>query len=240
MVDSDGIFVGLKLPWCERLPLGVQARLATLAKEWEGLVDHIPRGGRKSSVSVKFFGGGLKHDTDSGVAMHHTPRHFNYEKYLLNQGTIRNLLRSHVLSRVERYLYSLIDWPRDHLIGLGLGSSFISYFASISCGHLFFNEQHVDNDLYITILVALGECSLGGGFAYMGVGWVQELSAGDIAVVNPLKQHSTAEFGDPLCQRRMIAMFVGKNALIACATSAAVMRDKGLDGGRPPRRRRKR
>ena len=50
MVDSDGIFVGLKLPWCERLPLGVQARLATLAKEWEGLVDHIPRGGRKALV----------------------------------------------------------------------------------------------------------------------------------------------------------------------------------------------
>ena len=60
MVDSAGVFVGLKLPWCERLPVGVQARLATLAKEWEGLVDHIPRGGRKASVSVKFFGGGAE------------------------------------------------------------------------------------------------------------------------------------------------------------------------------------
>ena len=42
MVDSNGVFVGLKLPWCERLPVGVQARLATLAEEWEELMDHIP------------------------------------------------------------------------------------------------------------------------------------------------------------------------------------------------------
>ena len=69
MQDADGVFVSMKLPWVDRLPKATHDVLLKLAIEWGEMVAHIPRGGRKASVSNKFYCGGLKGDTDSGLEL---------------------------------------------------------------------------------------------------------------------------------------------------------------------------
>lgn len=236
---ADGTFVSMKLPWVERLHQRVQATLFSLASRWGEMVGHIPRGGRKASASCKFFGGGLKGDTDSGLAMFHAPLDgVSHDKHYHNQNEVRGLLKREVLPRVEKYLYTLLDLPRDALRSMGLSSCFLSYFPSIACGWLFWNELHEDTDVWITILVVLGDCQLGGGFAHPTVGWVHKLCAGDILVINPAVLHSTAEVGDALSDRKIIAIYLSANTFRACATSQSVMREHGLCGGRPnPRKR---
>ena len=238
---ADGTFVSLKLPWVERLPLEKLNTLSSLVSTWGEMVGHILRGGRKASICCKFYAGGLKGDTDSGLAMYHTPLpHVNFATHYHNQNEIRGMLRREILPRVEKYLFSLIDLPKDELRSRGLGSTFVSYFPSMSCGWLFWNELHEDNDVWITILLVLGECKLGGGFAHPTVGWVHKLCAGDILIINPAFLHSTAEVGDALADRRIIVMYMSANNFRACATSQSVMQQHGLCGGRPnPRKRHK-
>lgn len=238
---ADGTFVSMKLPWRERLEKRVHDTLFSLALAWGEMVGHIPRGGRKASASCKFYAGGLKGDTDTGLAMFHSPLdQALHNAYYQNQSEVRSLLRREVLPRVERYLYSLLDLPKDALRSMGLANTFLSYFPSIACGWLFWNELHEDTDVWITILVVLGDCQLGGGFAHPTVGWVHKLCAGDILIINPAVLHSTAEVGDALSNRKIIAIFLSANNFRACATSESVMQEHGLAGGRPnPRRRRK-
>lgn len=236
--DAAGVFVSMKLPHSDRLPQHVYDNLFSTVLQWEEAAAHNLRGGRKASISKKFFCGGLKGDTDSGLAMHHSPQNeCTHEKYLSIQNHLRSVLRAEVLSRVQKYAYSLIDLPHDELKAMGLARSFISYLASISCGHLFWNQHHEDDDLWITILVVLGTCTHGGEFAHMGVGWAHVLHPGDILIINPAVAHSTAEVGDPDSNRRIVALFVSVNTIRACATSVSVQREHGLSGGRPKRSR---
>ena len=148
---------------------------------------------------------------------------------------LRALLLKSVIKRVRTYFADVLDAPRETLRAFGVGRAFVDYFTSMTCGHLFFNRAHADEDLWITILIALGDCARGGGFAHPGCGVVQEVRAGDVLLVNPAVQHCTTEFGDEHATRRMIAVFVSENAFRACATSVAVQREHGL-GGKKRRR----
>ena len=236
---ANGTFVSMKLPWVERLPQEKLDTLLSLVCKWGEMVGHILRGGNKASICGKFYAGGLKGDTDSGLAMFHTPvPNVNYATHYHNQNEIRGMLRREVFPRVEKYLFSLIDLPKDELRSRGLSDTFLSYFPSMSCGWLFWNELHQDTDVWISILIVLGECKLGGGFAHPTVGWVHKLCAGDILIINPAFLHSTAEVGDALADRRIIAMYMSANNFRACATSHSVMQQHGMRGGRPnPRKR---
>ena len=110
----------------------------------------------------------------------------------------------------------MLDAPIDSLRAYGVQRSYLQYFTSITCGHLFFNRAHEDDDLWLTVLVAVGECAAGGGFAHPSCGVVQAVRAGDILLVNPAVPHCTTEFGDEHATRCMIAVFVSVNALRAC------------------------
>ena len=91
---ADSIFVSMKLPWVERLHQRVQDTLFSLVGRWGEMVGHILRGGRKASVSCKFFAGGLKGDTDTGLAMFHAPLDgVSLATHYHNQNEIRGLLR---------------------------------------------------------------------------------------------------------------------------------------------------
>ena len=116
--DADGIFVSMKLPWVDRLPKATHDVLLKLALKWGEMVAHVPRGGRKASVSRKFYCGGLKGDTDSGLAMFQTPLNgVGFDSFFNNQSAIRNVLRREIMPRVEKYLYTAVDMPRDALRG---------------------------------------------------------------------------------------------------------------------------
>ena len=72
------------------------------------MVGHILRGGRKASICCKFYAGGLKGDTDSGLAMYHTPLpHVNFATHYHNQNEIRGMLRPQRSCLVWRNISSL-------------------------------------------------------------------------------------------------------------------------------------
>ena len=153
---------------------------------------------------------------------------------------LRTLLTTTVMPKVRKYFADLLDAPRELLQRHGVGTTFVDYFTSITCGHLFYNRAHSDNDLWITILVALGDCECGGGFVHPGCGVVQAVRAGDVLVVNPCVEHCTSEFGDELSSRRMVAIFVSENAFRACATSVSVAESNALSVCQGKAKRRKR
>ena len=66
------------------------------------------------------------------------------------------------------------------------------------------------------------------GVAHPACGVVHAVHAGDILVVNPAQGHCTTEFGDALATRKMIAIFLSRNALRACVTSHEVAVANGL------------
>ena len=147
------------------------------------------------------------------------------------QNALRTFLRKHVVPRVRMLFPATCDVPASMFAELGVADAFVSLWPSVTCGHLFFNRTHCDEDVWLTVLVAVGECARGGGFAHVASGVVHALRAGHIMVVNPACPHSTSEFGDPDATRHMIAMFVSKGTFRACVASAHMQRADGLKGG---------
>ena len=138
------------------------------------------------------------------------------------QKELRSFLVKVVLPKVAKYFFGLLDLPREALHERDVSRTFAWGFTSTTCGHAFWNRCHVDDDAWVTILVATGACRHGGGFVHPTCGVVQAVRAGDMFIVNPCIPHSTCEFGDVENTRRMIALFVSSNALRACMTSAVV------------------
>lgn len=242
VLTPQGVFAGARLPDCERLDGMTLQRAEAMARRWQREARVLPRGHSHAAICASFFAGGLKGDQDSRLAMPHSSVGGAAHESLSGaeaQKELQSFLRGVVLSRVEKYFAGLIDAPRDLLYSHGLRWAFVDYFTSATCGHLFWNRAHTDDDAWITILVALGESAEGGGFAHPSCGVVQEVRAGDIFVVNPAVSHCTTKFGDALANRRMIALFVSDNVLRACGTSAAVAKEEGLEVWRPRHKRKR-
>ena len=248
VVDSDGVFLSARLPNAAMLDDKTLVDLGRVVSGWEKRAHMIPRGAHAASISVKFFGGGLKGDQDSRLGMPHSQVAGDVAEQVACvqvQNQLRALMRTHVLPRVQQYFFDLLDAPCDMFHEHGLLHAFVSYFCGATCGHLFFNRHHADDDLWVTILVALGACTVGGGFAHMEAGVIHAVHAGHILVVNPARLHSTCEFGDAHATRHMIALFVSTNVFRACTTSVHVAHEHDLSmyaphGGQRRRRHGKR
>jgi hypothetical protein len=242
VVDAHGHFVSARLPVAERLTADELAALGELCVAWAKRGRFTFRGEAHAAVCANFVMGGLKGDQDTCLAMP-SSRVAESDKeqlaYLNIMNRLRSALRTSVLSRVEKYFYSLIDCVRDDMHARGLRYTYLDYFTSISLGDLFMPRTHVDDDAWITFIVALGDCELGGGFAHPACGVVHAVHAGDILVVNPAHGHCTSEFGDALATRKMIAIFVSDNAFRACMTSHEVAQAHGLAEWHPHGKKRK-
>ena len=239
---NDGFFVSARLPDVEMLRKDLLDELMGLIKGWDRRSDHLPRGDVHAAATPKFFGGGLKGDQDARIAMPHSlvlESHGVQLAALETQKQLRQFLKKHVISAVEKYFFSLVDYPKDLFASFSTANSFIDYFTSITCGRLFFNRTHTDDDLWMTVLVAVGDCARGGGFAHPTCGVVHAIRAGHILVVNPAMPHCTSEFGDAHATRHMIAIFVSVNAWRACATSAVVAKAHGLPTFQKQRKRKR-
>lgn len=184
-------------------------------------------------MTVKFWAAGLKGDQDGRIAINHSNTSLSY------QAELRGFLKHFVMPRVEKYLFALLDTPRDRYASLDVSCPFLRGYTSATCGHLFFNRMHTDEDVWVTVLVALGDCARGGGFAHATAGVVHQVSAGDILVVNPAQPHCTAEFGDVTATRRMLAVFVSLNAFRASLASVQVAARCELPAYRRARKRKR-
>mmetsp|Transcript_32381 Transcript_32381/g.96451 ORF Transcript_32381/g.96451 Transcript_32381/m.96451 type:complete len:157 (-) Transcript_32381:363-833(-) len=153
---------------------------------------------------------------------------------------IRAFFLKHILPEVHKYFFDALDCIRDDLYSMGLLYTFVDLFTSTSMGDLFVPRNHDDDDTWLSVLVAVGECSLGGGFAHPAQGVVHAVNPGDIFVVNPTQGHCTSIFGDPLATRKMIAVYLSDNALKASAVSVEVAKREGLTQWVPQLRKRKR
>ena len=102
--------------------------------------------------------------------------------------------------------------------------------TSATIGYTLWNRQHKDDDLALTVLVALGAPHGGGEFAHAEHGYAHAVRNGAILVVNPLAVHGTAEFdylrGDDM--RIMVAFFVKSSVVKGMATGASHGRACGL------------
>jgi len=98
---------------------------------------------------------------------------------------IRAFFLKHILPEVHKYFFDALDCIRDDLYSMGLLYTFVDLFTSTSMGDLFVPRNHDDDDTWLSVLVAVGECSLGGGFAHPAQGVVHAVNPGDIFVVNP-------------------------------------------------------
>ena len=243
IMTPEGVWAGARLPDDDMLNTTERAHLQAAVDGWQSCASHLPRGDAHAAICAKFFGGGYKGDQDARMAMNHSAvggEAAAQLKALDIQKQLRTLLTTTVMPKVRKYFADLLDAPRELLRRLGVGTTFVDYFTSITCGHLFYNRAHSDNDLWITILVALGDCECGGGFVHPGCGVVQAVRAGDVLVVNPCVEHCTSEFGDELSSRRMVAIFVSENAFRACATSVSVAESNALSVCQGKAKRRKR
>ena len=242
VVNADGVFVSARLPVAERLTASELHTLDELCVAWARRGRFTRRGEAHAAFCANFIMGGLKGDQDTCLAMP-SSRVAESEKdqlaYLNVMNRLRTALRASVLLRVEKYFYSLIDCVRDDMHELGLRYTYLDYFTSISLGDLFMSRAHTDDDAWITLVVAMGDCTLGGGWAHPACGVVHAVHAGDILVVNPAHGHCTSEFGDALATRKMIAIFVSDNAFRACITSHEVAMANGLTLWHPPGKKRK-
>ena len=141
---------------------------------------------------------------------------------------LRTFICKHVIPAVEAFFFSAIDCVRDDLYEMGLRFSFADYFSTISLGDLFASRNHTDDDAWLTIIVAVGDCELGGGWAHPAQGVIDVVKAGDIFLVNPLQGHCTSCFGDALASRKMIAIFLSDSAFKASCISIEVANREGL------------
>ena len=148
--------------------------------------------------------------------------------FLEGQEELRSWLLSNVIPKVEKYFYSLLDAPREDLEATGVLKSFLLYFTTVSCGSLYYNKCLADSDAWFIIFLSMGSCKSGGGVAHPESGVVHAVHPGDICIINPTAVHCTSEFGDPLSDRRMVAMYVSVSALKACMTSTIVAASHAL------------
>ena len=226
-VDGDGVFGTARLPACVRLAAHELAMLRAPLRAWQTHAPYLPRGDERGAVCVGYVGGWCKGDGDTGQAMPHShvdaTEHVQLA-YLDAQIALGRLLTRLVLPRVKAYLGDLLDIPLDVLreIGLYERGPFMGYYVSCACGTLFWPRVHVDDDVWLTILVALGDCAAGGGWANPTCGVIHEVHAGDILVVNPRVAHGTCEFGDVNADREMIAVYMSTGCFRGALTSMCV------------------
>lgn len=228
--DSDGVFVSARLPASERLQKTELENLDALLVGWARRGRYTRRGESHASICADFIMGGYKGDQDTCMAMfasHVTDSPKVQLAYINLMNRLRTALKP-VVQKAEKYFFSMIDSVRDDLSQAGVRYTFLDYFSSTSMGDLFMPRNHTDDDAWVTIMVALGKCSHGGGVAHPACGVVHAVHAGDILVVNPAQGHCTTEFGDALATRKMIAIFLSRNALRACVTSHEVAVANGL------------
>lgn len=69
--------------------------------------------------------------------------------------------------------------------------SFAKAVTGATIGFSLWNRAHLDDDLGLTILVALGAPSRGGEFAHPEVGRAHHIRHGTVLVVNPRQMHGT-------------------------------------------------
>jgi len=102
--------------------------------------------------------------------------------------------------------------------------------TSATIGYTLWNRQHVDDDLALTVLVAIGAPHAGGEFAHAEHGYAHAVRNGAILIVNPLTVHGTAEFDyqDSDDMRIMVAFFVKKSVVKGLGTGASHGRASGL------------
>mmetsp|Transcript_38518 Transcript_38518/g.101620 ORF Transcript_38518/g.101620 Transcript_38518/m.101620 type:complete len:286 (+) Transcript_38518:562-1419(+) len=236
VVDKGGHFVSARLPVSERLPAPALQQLDELLTAWARRGRYTRRGDCHAAVCTDFVMGGLKGDQDTCMAM--PPSHVadtaqTQLAYMNIMNRMRAFLQQHILPRVEKYFFSLIDSKRELMHAAGLRFSFVDYFTSVSLGDAFVPRAHIDSDLWVTVLVATGTCTVGGEFAHPEHGVAHKIHAGDILVVNPAMSRCTAVMSDPDASRRMIALFVSDNALKACLTSMEVATAEGLHAYTP-------
>ena len=98
-----------------------------------------------------------------------------------------------VRPRVLDYFAAELETTEDFFYVAGV-RTFALGVTSATVGYSLWNRQHVDDDLGLTILVAMGTPHAGGEFAHGMMGYAHAVRAGAILIVNPLQPHSTAEF----------------------------------------------
>lgn len=234
--DEHGHFVSARLPASERLTEKQLKNFDDLLTAWARRGRYTRRGDAHAAVCENFVMGGLKGDQDTCMAMPSSlvaEDEHAQKAYLNVMSRLREFLKEHVLPRIERYLFTLIDCMRDPMHAAGLRHAFVDYFTSISMGERFVPRNHVDEDLWVTAVIAAGSCAHGAEWAHPEQGVAHAVHAGDILVVNPAYSHCTATMQDPEATRRMLALFVSDNALKASLTSLEVARAEGLEAYTP-------
>lgn len=112
----------------------------------------------------------------------------------------------------------------------------LDIFTTMTGGHSFWNVCHQDDDAWLTILVAFGDCESGAGFLHPELGRGHRVRAGDIFIVNPAHLHCTSEMGMGGERRRMVAIFVKSDVVVGAAAAAAVREVHGLNSHKKRRR----
>ena len=134
-----------------------------------------------------------------------------------------------VRPRVMAYFSAELE-ATEHFFFLADALCWAPGITSATIGYTLWNRQHKDDDLALTVLVALGAPHGGGEFAHAEHGYAHAVRNGAILVVNPLAVHGTAEFdylrGDDM--RIMVAFFVKSSVVKGMATGASHGRACGL------------
>ena len=234
--DASGVFVSARLPACARLQHSELAALDDIARAWLRRGRTTRRGDAHAAVFADYLVAGYKGDQDTGLAMFSSrvaDTDSEQRAYLNVMGRLRTALLKLVLPKVEKYFFSLLDCVRDDFFSMGMRFAYVDYMTTASMGDLFASRMHVDDDAWMTVVVALGECESGGEWAHAACGAAHAVHAGDIFLVNPAMGHGTAVFGDQHATRRLIALFVSENAFRACLTSHEVAVAHGLQAWEP-------
>ena len=108
-------------------------------------------------------------------------------RYLNLQNELRAFMKTHVMPTVSKYFFAALDTPVDAMREAFTEALFVSYLSQITIGSSLFNMCHEDEDLWVTILVAFGDCEHGGDFIHPTIGLGHKIMAGDILLVNPRK-----------------------------------------------------
>jgi hypothetical protein len=234
-VDANGVFGTARLPTVERLTFEELLPINAVVRAWSKRAKFLPRGDERAAICVGYVGGWQKNDGDSGQAMPHSLVDSSVSDQLAYadaQIALGTLFSDRVLPRVRKYIACLLDVPEHAMREVGLGKGpFMSCWFSIACGDRFWSRMHVDDDVWVTLLLAMGGCEDGGGWANPSCGVIQKVHAGDIYVVNPQVVHGTCEFGDVNADRCMLAVYVSRGCMRGALTSAVVAEREGLDVG---------
>ena len=154
--------------------------------------------------------------------------------------SMRNWLRGNVINRVNEYFFGLLDAPVDFLRRGGIDHLYLGYFGTATSGYSYWNGVHVDDDVWITIMVSFGNCEAGGDLIHPPLGRGHRLMEGDILIVNPAMPHATTEFlyAEGTCiDRFVLALFVKKDCVSGAVTASAVAERCDLSTFTPRKRR---